>query len=134
MRKIIFLAFLIFFVHSISLFLLLANMNECTSEKSTTPDNGIYSFIAFFCSFIIYLLIIILVILEKLMKSHYKLTMFLLVYINCVIEFYLNSITQYHLFTNSERFNNTAITIIIVYFTFELFLTYYVITRFYKTE
>lgn len=131
MKKAFIIALLMFFAHSIFLFLLLANMNRSISEQSTTPDNGIYSFIAFFCTLIIYFFTVILIIIEKLMKYNCKTIILLLAFINCIIEFYFNSITQYHLFTSPERFNNTAVIIIVIYFFFELGLTFFAIKKLY---
>ena len=132
MKKILLISFLIFFVHTIFLFLLLANMNQCELEKSVTPNNGMYSFIAFFCSSIIFLATLTLFAIEYLMKCNFKIIIFLLVYINCILEFYLNSITQYRLFTNSERFDNSAIILVTFYFSCELVLTFIIINKLYK--
>lgn len=134
MKKIICIAFLMFFVHSILLFLILSKLNSSLSERSSTPGNGIVFLIAIFLTTIIYFISLILIFIEKKMEFNYKPIMRFLVCGNCILEFYLNSIVQYQIFNRPDRFNKTAIIFIIFYFVSELFLTYYAINGLYKTE
>lgn len=108
-------------------------MNSSEIERSSTPGNGIYFIIALFFSLIIYVITIILVLIEKRTEFNCKNIMMFFVFINCLQEFFFNSILQYQFLKSPERFDISAIISILIYFIFELLLTYYLVNRLYKT-
>ncbi|MWB96731.1 hypothetical protein GON26_20400 [Flavobacterium sp. GA093] len=133
MKKIIYIGFLMFIIHS---FILMGFFTRNTNipEYYQGLDRGLYSAIAFSISIIIYIVSIILIILEYQMKTSYKKVMLFLVFGNCLLEFYINLVYQYRFFTKPEWFNTSSKIIILLYFIFELILTFYVVNRLYKSD
>ncbi|GAA3784296.1 hypothetical protein GCM10022423_46960 [Flavobacterium ginsengiterrae] len=134
MKKILSIGCLMFFVHFFILLVFFTRLNVYVPKHYESNDHGIYSIITLFFSFIIYIVSIILVLVEYKMKIGYKWIMLFLMYSNCLLEFYINTFYQFQLFTRPERYNISAIIIILIYFAFELVLTYYVIIKLYKTN
>jgi len=124
-----------FFVHSISLFLILSKMNALISEDDRTPGRGIYFIIAMAFTTIIYSIVLGIIWIEKQMDIKYKSIVLFLAYGNCLLEFYFNSTLQFQLFERPDRFDHLAIFFILLYFIFELFLTYYIVNnKMYKSD
>lgn len=134
MKKIITTGFLMFFVHFFILMGFFAMLNDYNPKHYEGVSHPIFMIIALYCTIILYILVIILIIIEYMMKFDYKGIMLFLVYGNCFLEFYINSIYQFQLFTRPERYNISSIIIILIYFVFELLLTFYVVNRLYKSK
>ncbi|GAA3784283.1 hypothetical protein GCM10022423_46940 [Flavobacterium ginsengiterrae] len=79
----------------------------------------------------LYILTVIVAVIEYRMKFNYKNIMLFLVFGNCFLGFYLCSFSEYKLFSSPERFNNLSIIIVLIYFAFELALTFYILNKLY---
>jgi len=132
MRKLITVSFLMFFVHAIVLELIVGGLDEYITKYNGDTDHGIHFMIAFFFTFIFFILSIVLVITEYRMEFDYKNIMLFLVFGNCLLEFYMCCFSQYKLFESPERFDILSILTILIYFIFELFLTFYLVDKMYK--
>lgn len=134
MKKIIVIALLMFFIQFLILVGFFVRLNRYIPNHYEASDHAVYSMIALFFTFIIFILSVILVLIEYWMTSNYKEIMLFLAYSNCFLQFYVNSFFQFQLFTRPEKYNVSAIIIILMYFILELFLTFYVVNRLYKSQ
>lgn len=97
-------------------------------------DHGMHFIVAIFFTFIMYILSIILIFIEYRMEFYYKNVMLFIVYTNCLLQFYFTAFSEYRLFSSPERFDISSRIIILIYFVFELYLTFYVVNRLYKLK
>jgi len=134
MRKIISITFLMFFIHSFILEIVVGRLDAYIPKYNGDTDHGMHFIVALFFTAIIYMLSVILIIIEYRMEFNYKGIMLFLVFGNSLLEFFMCSFYEYKLFSSPERFDTTSIIIVLIYFTFELILTYYMINRLYQTE
>jgi hypothetical protein len=134
MKKILYLAFLMFFAHAIILNLLFGKLDSYSPKYNGDTDHSIHFIIALFYTFIIYTLAIIVGFIEYKMEFEYKELTLFLVYLNCLLQFYFSAFSEYSLLSSPERFDNLSIVIIVIYFVFELFFSFYVVNRLYKSN
>lgn len=123
-----------FFVHCFILNLFLGRLDKYIPSYNGDSNHGVYVMIAIFFTCIFFSLSIIIILIEKRMLLHYKRIMFFVAYSNCLIDFYVSSLTEYRLFSSPERFDTSSIVAILIYFILELFLTYFVVNSLYKSE
>jgi len=134
MKKILSITFVMFFLHFFILVGFFARLSIHMPKYYQGNDHGLYLTFAFFITIIIYILSIILVFIEYIRKFNYRGLMTFLLYVNCLLQFYMNSYYQFRLFKNPEWYGLSSIIIIITYLIFELIFTFYIIKIMYKSE
>lgn len=134
MKKVVHIGLLIFPVHFFILLGFFARLDSYVPKHYEGTVHPIFTAIAMFITFVIYILTIILVIIENRMKFDYRGIMMFLVLGNCFQQFYINSFYQFRLFTRPESYDIIGKVIILLYFVLELFLSFYVVNRLYKKE
>ncbi len=134
MKKILYIAFLLFFVHLFFLEFFFSKLDSYTPKYNGDGDHGMHFLITCFFTFVIFIMIVFLAIIEHKMEFDYKNIMFFLVYANCLLVFYLTAFSEYPFFTNHNRFNIFSKIIILIYFVVELFFSYYIVNRLYRSD
>lgn len=133
--KLLYTSFLLFFIHLFFLELFFLELDEYIPKYNGDTDHGMHFLVALFYTFLIFILSIFLLFIEYKIERDYKKSMIFLLYINSFLNFYLAAFSQFPLFSNSKRFDTYSQVIILLYFIFELFLTYYIVNnKIYKSE
>jgi hypothetical protein len=136
MKKTFNLVLLMIFIHFFLLESFFANlkMDVHSSYQSAQSGRAILLVIDFFVITLAIIGLIIIAVYEKYTGKVAKIATCLIVFSNCICLFYWQSNYEWQLFTRPEWFDTSAIVIILIYFVFELFLTFYVVNRLYKSE
>lgn len=116
MKKILYLAFLFFFINAFTLSFFFSQLDARVLSYDGDTDHSMHFIVAFFFTFIIYILSIIVIFIEYRMEFAYKNVIVFLAYTNVLIQFYLTAFSEYRLFSSPERFDKLSITIILTYF------------------
>lgn len=137
MGKIFKLILLMIFVHFFLLEAFFANLEIDAPNESTHSGSAILLVIDVFVIILSTIFLLIIEIYEKYTKKKAKkkakIATYLILLSNCIYLFYWQSIQERQIFTRSERFDNSSIVIISIYFVFELFFTFYFINKWYKS-
>jgi predicted permease len=136
MKKIFNLVLLMVFIHFFLLEAFFANLEMDVHSSYQSAQSG-WAILLVIDVFVIALAItglIIIAIYEKYTGKMAKIATYLVLFSNCIYLFYWQSTYERQMFTRPERFETSSIVIILIYFVFELFLTFYVINRLYKSE
>jgi hypothetical protein len=75
-------------------------------------------------------ILLIILLIEKIKKLKLKNSILMILFLHCFFLFYWEAFVEYDLFNDSKSFDTLSISIIIFYFIFELFLSFYVVQRF----
>lgn len=132
MRKIVCLIVLMFFVHFLIIGAFFSILDSF--RPSGKSGNIMATALELIVTMISCLIVCIVVLIEKYEKINLKNIIFFLLYLHCLFHFYWEAFFEYKLFNDSKSFDNLSIIIILMYFVCELFFTFYVINKLYKSE
>ena len=130
MKKIIVLIALMFFVQFI---LFRGLFTACDSfTPSNTSGNIMLTALALIFTILSCCILFIILLIEKFKKINLKDLTLLILFLHCFLLFYWEAFVEYDLFNDSKSFTVQSIFTIIIYFIFELFLSFYLVNRLYK--
>lgn len=130
MKKTVVFIFFIFFVQFIIFRGLFTSLDSCTPLN--TSGNPFAVVIELITSFITCWTIFVIALIEKSVNTSLKYVFLFLLYLHCIIQFYCIAFYEYNLFHDSQSFDRISKIIILSYFVFELFMTFYLVKRLYK--
>lgn len=125
------IVFLMFFAHFFLLESFFASLELYVENQSGRAILLVIDFFIIICAIAF---LIMIEIYEKSTSKKAKIATYFVVFSNCISLFYWQSNYERQIFTRTERFDTSSIAIILIYFIFELLLTYYLISRLYKSE
>ncbi|MFZ0599429.1 MAG: hypothetical protein WAM46_20745 [Flavobacterium sp.] len=130
MKKLLFLEPLLFCIHFFIFRALFTSLDSYTPLDRS--GSLIATIIALFVALFFCLIMLIVVIIEKYRRASLKNTVLVVLYFNCLFHFFWEAFFEYDLFNDQQSFSTSAIITILIYFVFELFLTFYLVNRLYK--
>ncbi len=120
-----------FFLHFFILESLFASVEL---NKNIQSGRAILIAIDIFIIFLAIIALIIITIYERYTGRRAKTATYLVVLSNCICLFYWQSNYERQMFTRPDRFDISSIIIILLYFALELFLTFYIVNRLYRSK
>lgn len=132
MKKNITFCLLAFFVHFFMFRGMFTAFDSDTS--SNTSGNSMATVLELIVTIASCLLVFFVIIIEKYQHVNFKNLIIFLLSLHCFFHFYWVAFFEYNLFNDSESFDTSSKVIILLYFVFELFLTYYVVNKLYNSE
>jgi len=131
MKKIINFGLLAFFIQFFIFRGLFTSLDSYMPQNKS--GNPLLIVLEIIVTIIVCWIIFILVLIEKAVTTSFKYIYLILLYLHCLFHFCCDAFFEYNLFNDSKSFDTVAIVIILSYFIFELFFTFYVINRMYKS-
>lgn len=132
MKKTIILIALMFFIQFILFRGLFTSFD--LFKPSNTSGNIMLTTLALFFTIASCCILLMILLMEKIKKLELKNLILIILFLHCFLLFYWEAFVEYDLFNDSKSFDTLSISIIIFYFIFELFLSFYVVQRFYKSK
>jgi len=132
MKKLLIFGFLIFFIHFFLFRGLFTSLDSYILEN--TSGNPILIALEVIVTIIICLIIFIIVFIEKVVETNLKYIYIFILYLHCIFHFCCDAFYEYNLFNDSKSFSISSIIIILIYFIFELFLTFYIVNKLYQSK
>lgn len=133
--RVVYVIFLLFFIHLFTLNFFFSKLCLSVPKNNGMTGEALLFMIAYFFAFVLFILTLILMFIEYKMDFDYKNIMLFLVYSNCFLMFYLANLKRSIFSTSEEYFYLSSKVMILLYFIFELFLTYYIVNnKIYKSQ
>lgn len=131
MKKIIYLVMLMF-IHFFSIGAFFALLDSYRPYGKS--GNIMSTLLAFIITMTSCLILFIIILIEKYFNIRFKNIIISFLCLHCIFHFCWEAFFEYNLFKDSKSFSISSIVIILIYFIFELFLTFYMVNRLYKSK
>ncbi|OXA94902.1 hypothetical protein SAMN06265346_102238 [Flavobacterium hercynium] len=132
MNKFFVFGFLILFINFFFFRGLFSSLDSYTPNN--TSGNPFAVFLAIAVTILFLVIVCMLLLIEKVMEVNLKNTLLCILLFHCLFHFVLDSFFEYDLFHDTKSFSLSAIIIILIYFIVELFLTFYLVSKMYKSS